>query len=357
MIDQPSPFIVLGLPRSRTAWLSRFLTYGDHVCGHEQLRYMRSLDDVAAWFRQPCIGSAETSAAPFWRLIDKVAHDARVVVVRRPVHEVFASLSALGIAFNGALLRKRLHALDRKLDQIEARLPHVLSVNYADLATEPTCKAVFEHCLPYPFDAEHWRALDGVNVQCDMRAMMRYAVAHSDQLNKLASVARHVTLADMSKQQPVDMDGVTFQTEGFDTWIADAKKLFDDHLVVVGEAPDDWRKKNLSLMKQISDTGGMQITTARCNGRMFGYLMTLLSPSLANPGKVSAYNTTFYADPQMKGLGAKLQRASIGMLKARGVSDVFFEAGQRGSGPRLGSLYKRLGAVDHGQVFRLPLEA
>ncbi len=28
------PFVVFGLPRSRTAWLSRFLTYGDWVCGH-----------------------------------------------------------------------------------------------------------------------------------------------------------------------------------------------------------------------------------------------------------------------------------------------------------------------------------
>jgi hypothetical protein len=35
---------------------------------------------------------------------------------------------------------------------------------------------------------------------------------------------------------------------------------------------------------------------------------------------------------------------------------VFFEAGKRGSGPRISMLYKRLGAQDHGSAYRLQLK-
>lgn len=37
MALQPHNFFVIGLPRSRTAWLANFLTYGDRFCYHEGL--------------------------------------------------------------------------------------------------------------------------------------------------------------------------------------------------------------------------------------------------------------------------------------------------------------------------------
>ena len=81
---KPRPFVVFGLPRSRTTWLSRFLTYADWVCGHDELRHMRSMDDISAWFSQPCTGTVETSGAASWRLLDTTAPGARVAIVRRP---------------------------------------------------------------------------------------------------------------------------------------------------------------------------------------------------------------------------------------------------------------------------------
>ena len=47
-------------------------------------------------------------------------------------------------------LATAMHRLDRKLEQIERRVPGVLSVSYADLATEAGCRAVWQHCLPLP---------------------------------------------------------------------------------------------------------------------------------------------------------------------------------------------------------------
>jgi len=348
-----SGFVILSLPRSRTAWLSRFLSYGEWTCGHEELRHFRSLDDVKAWFAQGLVGTVETAAAPFWRLIPE---GVKVVVIRRPVAEVVESLMNLpGCEFDRAALEKLIVRLDRKLDQIEARLD-CLSVEFDDLATEAGAAKVFEYCLPYTFDKAHWQAFAGVNIQINMPALMRYYAAYRPALDKLASIAKHQCLADMALHEPIAPDGVTFQTETFDSWLTDAKALFDDHLVAVGEAPGDWSKKNIPLMRQIDEIGAMQITTARSNGRMFGYLMTLVTPSLASESGISATNTTFYASKEFPGLGLKLQRASLASLRERGVNDVFMRAGVRGSGDRLDTIYRRLGAENNGQEYRLVLK-
>lgn len=350
------PFVVLGLPRSRTAWLSRFLTYGEWVCGHEELRHMRSLDDVEAWFSQPCIGTAETAAAPWWRMLDRFAPGARIVTVRRPVDEVVDSLLRIpGLSFDYAQLVATMTKLDRKLDQIEARMPNVLSVPFADLADEGACAQVFVHCLPYSHDRKHWAALSVQNIQIDMRAMMRYFRAYSAPMNKLAAIAKHRSLTAMAVREPVDPAGITMQEETFDAWVSDAEALFNEHLVLVGEAPGDWQRKNIPLMRRLHEIGAIQIMTARCNGRMFGYLVTLLAPSLVSEDIKSATHTTFFADPSFPGLGLKLQRAALKALMEKGVDEVFMEAGQRGSGPKMTTMFRRLGAQDHGHIFRLPL--
>ena len=351
------PFVVFSLPRSRSAWLSRFLTYGEWMCGHEELRHMRSLDDVQAWFSQPNIGTAETAGAPWWRLLDRFAPDARVLVVRRPRDEVAESLINIpGTQFDRTALDSILLKLDRSLDQIEARLPNVLSASFDSLNEEDTCAAVFEHCLQQPHDLDHYARLAPVNIQINMPAIMRHYAAYAPAMEKLALIAKHETIAAFAPEVNEPPEGITFQTEDFDSWVQDADKLFDEHLVQVGETPGNWQNKNLPLMRGLDNVGAMQIMTARCNGRMFGYLMTLISPSLVSPDILSATNTTFFASPEFPGLGLKLQREAIKELKNKGVDELFFEAGKRGSGPRISMLYKRLGAQDHGSAYRLQLK-
>ena len=89
---------------------------------------------------------------------------------------------------------------------------------------------------------------------------------------------------------------------------------------------------------------------------MFGYLMAILGPSLEFEDTTVAVNTTFFASKEFPGLGMRLQRASAEALRQRGVSELVLWAGGRGSGPRLASLYKRLGANDWGQLYHLDLK-
>ena len=355
MMHDSRPYLIFALPRSRTAWLARFLSYGDWHCGHEELRYMRGLDDIRAWATQPCTGTVETVAAPWWRLVERLAPSARMAVVRRPVAQVVESLMALpGITFDRVLIEKRMAALDRKLEQIANRTG-CLSVTFDELATEDACARLFEYCLPYRHDHAHWAALAPVNVQCNMQAMMRYCIANEDAMARLGSVATQQSFAAMALRKPVEPDAITFQLESFEDCRRDGAALFEEHCVQVGEPPEQWQRKNHSLMERLDSIGAMRIMTARSNGRMLGYLMALLAPSLTSEDLLSATNLTFFASQDAPGIGMKLQRAMLAHFKDEGVGEVFWEVGKRGSGPRIDALYRRLGAIEHGQAYRLDL--
>lgn len=348
-------FIVLALPRSRTTWLSKFLSYQDWECGHDQLRYMRSLDDIKCWFSLEKTGTCETAAAPFWRLLLKYAPDIRVVTIRRPVDEVVESLGKAGMS-NLDAIRAGLTKLDHKLDQVEGRMPWVKSVRYADLSDEVTCGEIFEFCLPYGHDRAWWQKWNETNVQTNLAALTRYIGAHMEALNKLAAQAGQAMFKDMAVR-PVNMAAVTIKEESCEDWFRDCPHLFRQHCADVNENPDNWINKNWDLFSKLHSLGYLQVMVARSNGKPFGYLMTLLSPSLETPGEMLAQHTTFYAAKEFPGLGLKLQRAAMAVLKEKNVSEIVMRAGVRGDGERIGALYQRLGAQDFGRMYRIELGA
>jgi hypothetical protein len=307
------------------------------------------MEDVRAWFAQPCMGTVETAAASWWRLVPS---HVRTVVVRRPVAEVVASLARLGLAVDEALIRR----MDRKLDQIERRVRGAISVQFADLADEAVCAGVFEHCLPYQHDPRWFEMMAPLNLQVNLRTVLRYYDAYQPQLAKLAKTARYLAVASMTKGCS-ETEGLTIQQEPFDIWYRDAVPLFAEHLIATGESPDAFSQKNVALMRRLDQMGNLQVTTARSNGRMFGYLMTVIGPSLEAPERLSAMDTTFFASSVFPRLGMKIQRASIAALAERNVHELVMRAGTRASGPKLGAFYRRLGAEEFGQLYRLELKA
>jgi GNAT superfamily N-acetyltransferase len=345
-------FVVLALPRSRTKWLSAFLSYREWVCEHDHIRHCRSLEDVAAWLSLPFSGSVETAAAPYWRLIPS---DVRVATVRRPVEDVVASLTNLlpGV-FDADQLRLGLCRLDRKLDQLERRRPDVLSVSYSELSSELSCARLFEHCLGRPLDPTWWEALAPINIQANLPHMLRQFGVMRPQLEKLAKLAAHRIIAQM-RPPAGEFDGITFQTEPFRQFYAEGQRLIADHCVQTEQAPDDHARLNLPLLQALDDIGALQVLTARMNGRLFGYLLTIISPSLDSPDVVHGTHTAFYSEPTVRGLGMRLQRAAVAELRARGVHEVIMRAGVRGPGPRLGTYYRRLGADPFGELWKLSL--
>lgn len=349
------PFIVLALPRSRTTWLSKFLSYGDWECGHDQIRYMRSLDDVKSWLSLPNTGTCETGATSFWRLLLKYRPDIRVVTIRRPVEEVVESLTKVGVA-DSPELRRSMARLDSKLDQIEGRLPNVKSVKFSDLATEQTCAEVFEFCLPYRHDHQWWEAFHAMNIQTNFPALMRYVHAHVAPIAKLMAQARQASFTDLSRK-PVISSSVEISEGSFTDWVDGCAHLIDDHCRIIDATPYNWANGtlNLPVLGKLYESGFLQIMIARSNGKPFGYLVTLLSPSLESPGRKSAQHTAFYADKGFPWLGSKLQRAANLALRAKGFNEVFMRAGVRGDGARTSILFERLGAREYGKLYQVDL--
>ena len=350
-------FVVFGLPRSRTTWLSKFLSYGDWTCTHDELRHARTLDDIKTWMTLDYTGSAETGAAPWWRLLPR---DMRCVVVRRDpaaVLDSFLRVPMRGVCvFDRQQLQTRIAYLDRKLDQVAARMPKCVSVSFDDLAHEAACAHVFEHCLTVQHDTVWWRAHDAINIQCDLPSEMRYCIAFGPALERLAATAKLRTLAAFARRPIADRPDLVIQQEPFGAFLRDGAPAFNAHSASVGEAESSYLEKNLPLMQALEGRGALIVTTARSNGRLFGYLMSVISPSLDSRTVTSAVHTLFYASPDFPGLGAKLQRAALPALKARGVSELFMRAGITSVGARIGTLYRRLGAESVGSIYRLDLE-
>jgi uncharacterized protein YuzB (UPF0349 family) len=204
------PFIIYGLPRSRTAWLSMFLSYGDWTCHHEKAMYLRSMQDVKDLFLTPNTGSAETGA-PYGRcLLKYLVPDIKEVVVLRPVQEVMTSLLRIDFGgqftFDEVKLRKIIEKGDRALRKI-ARDPSVLVVEYADLENEETCARVFEFCLPYAFDGEWWRYFHEKNIQVDLRELFSYRYQNKSAIDGFKSLCKRELLR-LCRMGEIPLNGV-----------------------------------------------------------------------------------------------------------------------------------------------------
>lgn len=187
------PFIIYALPRSRTAWLSKFLSYKDWNCYHEQAVYMRDIGDIEALFDCPNTGTAETAAIAARHLIRYLVPNIKEVAVIRPVDEVVDGIMNMdvgGIATYDREKLQKIMAYEHQLLSRVAKEPNVLAVNFEDLECEDTCAEIFEHCLPYQFDKAWWESLRERNIQRDMKALLSYYYKNVDAVNAFKKHAK-----------------------------------------------------------------------------------------------------------------------------------------------------------------------
>lgn len=179
-------FLIYALPRSRTAWLSHFLSYAPWKCYHDIAIDLHSISDLQRFFSQPYTGTAETGMIDGWKLVKKLIPDTRIVIVRRPIEEVSVSLGKFGIDANADLEHR-----NKNLDEASANL-NALIINFDDLNNESTCKHIFEYCLGIEFDRDWWVALKDVNIQVDMSIRLMKLAENRDGIDRLKSEARHL---------------------------------------------------------------------------------------------------------------------------------------------------------------------
>jgi len=188
-----APFMIFALPRSRTAWLSAFLTYGGWQCHHETAIRARSIEQMAWFLRLPRTGVAETACALGWRLFGYHVPELQRVVVRRPVDDVVASMMRAdlrGVAtYDEPTLRALMQRQRRALDELAVQ-PGVLVVDYAVLDRRDACAAVFEHCLPLKLPKDRWENMRQRNVQKDITSFILYYQRHKEAVDRFKAAAK-----------------------------------------------------------------------------------------------------------------------------------------------------------------------
>lgn len=143
MID----FMVIGLPRSGTAWAANWLTTDTTLCLHDPLAkyHHTELDGLVSDKR---LGVACTG---LWMVPEWInAHPAKKVILHRPLEAINRSLKAMGAMQLG----------DVSLDHING-----LHVDCEALWSDP--EPIWNHLTGLPMDWERHALLSTLNVQID----------------------------------------------------------------------------------------------------------------------------------------------------------------------------------------------
>jgi len=143
-------FMVIGLPRSGTAWAANWLTTDTSLCLHDPLfeRHYSELDAINSRKRLgvSCTGLFNW---PDWLN----AHPARKIVLHRPLREINESLEQCGLANMD-------EEAVRKLERVNGR-----HFDWRAIFDDPA--TIYEYLIEKPFDPERHAELVKLNVQRD----------------------------------------------------------------------------------------------------------------------------------------------------------------------------------------------
>lgn len=160
-------FLILALPRSRTAWMAHYLNYPLarplQPVGHEILTECRTVDDFFDNYRRGMWGTVETGAASLWRIVRREMPECRIILVRRPLIECYHSLARQGVMPDMSLLAELNHYLD-----LAAADPAIISLPYELLSDPAIGRWLFEYCLELEWDVEWWQKMVATKIQVDM---------------------------------------------------------------------------------------------------------------------------------------------------------------------------------------------
>lgn len=104
MENSKQVFFTVSLPRSGTAWLANYFTYGPSYCYHEPCVDCSSLDDLCRKIDntpRKIVGVADTMVPLFIPKIAKRYPSAKYIIITRPEDDVRLSLFKAGFNLNG----------------------------------------------------------------------------------------------------------------------------------------------------------------------------------------------------------------------------------------------------------------
>lgn len=347
------PFIIFSLPRSRSFWLSRFLS-GDGSnlpCGHDIGAMVESLPDAKEALIGALCGTVETGAAGAWRWLRKNLPEARFVVVRRPIEEVEESLTRCGLQVPRSVLALQ----SAWLDEISAQYGTV-TIEAAWLDRPEACAALFRLCRGIDCSAA-WLALNvGANIQLDMAH--RVSLLQSRHL-AIEGIRAEAQLADL-KLRGYSLPFVQMGAERWsDEFERDVLPLAREHFDEANHDSEERRPFGLDceVLRQTDALGLLQLNVARVDGQVAAYCLWTIGRDPESSTVTTAMQGPWFVRrcPEFRGLklGTTLFRRSLSDLKSRGVRCVYPHHPTHGRGAELGAFFERIGAVEMQRVYSL----
>jgi hypothetical protein len=190
------PFIVLALPRSRSAWLAHWLSYPGKFVGHDISIECKSVDEFLASYRNGMAGTVETGAMIGWRLLKHELPGLRTLVVMRDVHDVLCSLAKQGVA--SPAVTDEIASRAYMLAAISAA-PGVKTIDWQDLNDPFLREALWDWLLQIPFDPDWDARFAFTNIQIDFAARLR-------QLEKNRSAIEAFKAEVINRQQMIGLE-------------------------------------------------------------------------------------------------------------------------------------------------------
>ena len=146
-----SNFFVIGLPRSRTAWLSNFLTYDDNFCYHEGIDGCSTTEEY-----KDKLGENKGDSSTGLMLFDmnKEFPDSPKVIIEGSVDKAIEFTKEVYDVYEPEYF----YELKDKLDSIKG-----LRIKFEDINN--SLEQIWEHLIGTPYDKDRGSLLKDMNIQ------------------------------------------------------------------------------------------------------------------------------------------------------------------------------------------------
>ena len=180
MLHNINPFFIIGLPRTRSSWLSNFLTYKTSFCFHEAIRLCYKMEDMKDLFEcvnEPNVGDADCRLLFYTNDMLRLFPNAKWVLINRKIEDVDKSLEKR-YDFGDDKDKEHTREISRLIN-IFKKENKVLEFNFEDLDRKEVCKEIWEYCIKdTPFPEKRWYQLDVMKVDPFEDKMMKYHGEH-----------------------------------------------------------------------------------------------------------------------------------------------------------------------------------
>jgi len=156
-----TPFIVCTTPRTRTAWLATWLTYGKCFCTHEVLQFCSSFAEMKELLESigGIVGNSDSANTLFIDSIVKLMPEAKIILVTRPTDEWVKSAGEIDIP----VTQEMIDVTEQGVERVRSYNP--LELTLKDLDSYATLASLWENITGNPDVEVRTRQMMSINIQ------------------------------------------------------------------------------------------------------------------------------------------------------------------------------------------------